>query len=139
MYEHGKNAAAIALCLYDQYEAGQLDQDDLANIEASDREEFILIHGDISGIQDFIMNISSKGAAKSLKSHSVYLAILTDIVVKYILGGLDLREANLLYESGGSFFILGPKILQTRMDQLGKVVEKANQQKYRKCSYPGPG
>ena len=118
MYEHAKNTAAIALCLYDQYEASDITEEVLNNILQDDKEQFVLINGDISGIQDFLMKVSSKGAAKSLKSHSVYLSILTDVVVKYIIDNLDLRDANLLYSGGGSFFILAPKIAEHKMKKI---------------------
>jgi len=68
-----KNSAAIALCLYEQYEQGYLLEGDLYNIAKLDKEQFILINGDVSGIQDFIMEIPSKGAAKSLKANSIYI------------------------------------------------------------------
>lgn len=122
IYEHAKNTAAIALCLYEQYIDGELTDQILNNIEESEIEQFLLIHGDLSGIQDFIMNISSKGAAKSLKSHSVYLTILTDVVVRYILDSLDLKDGNLLYSGGGSFFILAPKSYAKKMDEIKKEV-----------------
>lgn len=122
MYEHAKNAAAIALCLYDQYNAGELTEAMLDDIEQDETRQFILINGDISGIQDFIMTVSSTGAAKSLKSHSIYLSILTDIVVRYILDNLNLKDANLLYSGGGSFFILAPRICEAKMKELKQEI-----------------
>lgn len=122
MYEHAKNAAAIAICLYDQYEAGNITEDILNNIEENEKEQFILINGDISGIQDFLMSVSSKGAAKSLKSHSLYLSLLTDVIVNYILDNLNLKDANLLYSGGGSFFILAPKIVEEKMEEIKKEI-----------------
>lgn len=122
MYEHAKNAAAIALCLYDQCEAGSITEEILDNIQKEDGEQFILINGDISGIQKFLMKVSSKGAAKSLKSHSIYLSILTNVVVKYIIDNLNLKDANLLYSGGGSFFILAPKIAENNMDRIKKEI-----------------
>lgn len=122
MYEHAKNASAIALCLYDQYKAGKITEEVLDNIQKDDSKQFILINGDISGIQDFLMKVSSKGAAKSLKSHSIYLSILTDVVVKYIIDNLNLKDANLLYSGGGSFFILAPKITEYNMNKIKKEI-----------------
>lgn len=122
MYEHAKNTAAIALCLYEQYKAGELTEEIIDKIESSEHYQFILIHGDLSGIQDFIKNISSKGAAKSLKSHSVYLNLLTDIVVRYILDQLNLKDCNLLYSGGGSFFILAPKVYADKMDEIKREI-----------------
>lgn len=122
IFEHLRNSAAIALCLYDQYEKGYLTEMDIDNIYENEKEQFILINGDVSGIQDFIMNVSSKGAAKSLKSHSIYISLITDIVVNYIIDSLDLKDGNLLYNGGGNFFILAPKHLEKKVEEVKKDI-----------------
>lgn len=124
LYQHAKNAAAIALCLYEQFQSGYISESMLDNIENEESQQFLLINGDISGIQDFIMSVSSKGAAKSLKSHSVYLTILTDIVVKYIVDNLNLKSANLLYSGGGSFYILAPNSAKQEFEKIKKEIMK---------------
>lgn len=69
-------------------------------------EHFMLIKGDVSGIQDFIFHIPSKGAAKSLKGHSVYIALLSDVITRYMVREMGLEDANILYNGGGNFYIL---------------------------------
>lgn len=83
---------------------------------------FILIGGDISGIQDFIYSISSKGAAKSLKGRSFYLQILTEVIAKYVLKRLELPITNLLYVGEDHFFILAPKSLEDKFYDVKKKV-----------------
>ncbi len=108
LYDHLKTSSALALCLYNQYVVGDFTYDDLEYGEKSSKNQFILINGDISGIQNFIFNISSKGAAKSLKGRSVYIQLINDIIVDYLLSKLELKRANLLYEGGGNFYIIAP-------------------------------
>ena len=107
LFDEMKTTAAIAVSLYDEY---LLEKDTIENFfENQEKYRFSLIHGDVSGIQKFIFNIPSKGAAKSLKGRSVYIGLLSDLIVQSILDQLDLYSSNLLYNGGGNFFILAPR------------------------------
>lgn len=95
--------------------------------------EFLLVKGDVSGIQEFIFSISSKTAAKSLKGRSVYINFLTNIVSKYIVKRLGLSNNNILYNGGGNFYIIIPKskyneIIDIR-NYISKVLLKAHKGK----------
>lgn len=103
LYDHSRVTAALAACLaetpgeqVEQWLAGQ----DL------DRPVCALVGGDISGIQDFIYTITSKGAASALRGRSLYLQYLTDAVARFVLRRLALTLANLVFAGGGHFFIL---------------------------------
>ncbi|SHK20775.1 CRISPR-associated protein Csm1 [Anaerobranca californiensis DSM 14826] len=109
LFDHSRTTAAIALCLYIEYANNKLTREDLIKMDKNDKEHFILINGDVSGIQNFIFNIPSKGAAKSLKGRSVYISLLTDVIANYIVKRLNLKQANILYNGGGNFYILAPK------------------------------
>ncbi|MBA1336542.1 MAG: CRISPR-associated protein, Csm1 family [Firmicutes bacterium] len=122
LFDHSKTTAAIALCLYDQYQKGQLSANDLERKTKSDKEQFMLIKGDMSGIQEFIFNIPSKGAAKSLKGRSVYLSILAETIAHYLLDALDLKKANLLYCGGGNFYLLAPACKVAELEKAKKEI-----------------
>ena len=70
----------------------------------------LLIGGDISGIQKFIYTIASKKAAKTLRGRSFYLQLLTEAVLRFVLGELELPYTNVIYAGGGHFFLLAPLI-----------------------------
>jgi len=108
LFDHAKTTAAIALCLFDEYSEGRLTSEGLKKMKENTDNHFMLINGDVSGIQDFIFNIPSKGAAKTLKGHSVYINLLTDVITRYLVKEMDLKEANILYNGGGNFYILAP-------------------------------
>ena len=74
---------------------------------------FRLISGDISGIQNFIYTIPSKGALKSLRGRSFYLEILMEQIVDELLDALQLTRANLIYNGGGHFYVLAPNTTKT--------------------------
>jgi CRISPR-associated protein Csm1 len=85
--------------------------------------EFSLIGGDIPGIQDFVYTVTSKGAAKALRGRSFFIQLLGDAVVRSILDNLDLGPANVVYDAGGNFALLGPGYARVK-----EVVERVRQQ-----------
>jgi len=81
--------------------------------EANDlKEQLILVKGDISGIQEFIFNVKSEGAAKSLKAKSFFVKAISIISAHYLFGKFEVaeneREKYTISISGGNFFILVP-------------------------------
>ncbi len=76
--------------------------------EPLNEKPFLLLGADFSGIQQYIYTIIPKRAAKSLKGRSFYLRLLSDTIVRYLLKELGLYNANVIYNSGGSFYILAP-------------------------------
>ena len=111
LYDHLKTTAALAVCLYDFQQSGSIE-----------KEPFLLVGGDFSGIQSYIYQIVSKYAGKNLKGRSFYLRILSDAVVRYLLKELRLFQANVIYNSGGGFYLLAPNTSFVR-EQLKKAEE----------------
>lgn len=97
LYDHLKTTAAIAVCLYDYQHS-----------EQKGETPFLLIGADFSGIQGYIYQIVSKHAAQNLKGRSFYIRLLSDAIVRYLLRELSLFQANVIYNSGGSFYLLAP-------------------------------
>jgi len=124
IFDHAKNTAAIALCLYEEYSAGSLTSEGLSKMTDNSDDHFMLIKGDVSGIQDFIFHIPSKGATKSLKGHSVYISLLSDVITRYIARKMGLENANILYNGGGNFYILAPKTYEVKFEELRKKISK---------------
>lgn len=135
LYHHAKSTAAIASCLYKLHPDEKiLDSlfDEIRswlnsiNIKIQERQnllqqnqgawpnlikkDFLLVGGDISGIQDFIYSVTSEKALKGLKGRSFYLQLISEATSRLILDEFNLTEANLLYSGGGHFYLLIPKI-----------------------------
>ena len=102
-YELNRISAAIALCLYDF-----LQSKPKAPLEDRSESRFLLLAADLTGIQDYIYNVSYKGAARSLKGRSFFLQQLLDGVASWLLDRFDLPPANLLFNGGGNFYVLAP-------------------------------
>ncbi len=116
LFDHSSLTAAIAACLYDYAQAHNIA--DLSKWcgeqykALRDTNLFLLVHADLSGIQDFIYTISSKKALKSLRGRSFYLEVLLENIADDILQNLSLSRANLIYSGGGGFYMLLPNTQQ---------------------------
>lgn len=116
LYDQARIAASFAICLYELQQSG----------EKHAEGELRLIGGDFSGIQKYIYQIVSKYAGKNLKGRSFYLGLLSDAVVRTLLESLSLYRTNIVYNSGGCFYILAPNIskVQEALDTAVKDIEK---------------
>ena len=92
---------------------------------ATPAEQFLLVGGDIPGIQQTIYTITSKGAAKGLRGRSFFIQLLGDAVVRRLLAELGLPESNLIYAAGGNFMLLAPMGAEGTVEALGSEINKA--------------
>ena len=91
----------------------------------------LFVGGDLSGIQKFIYNISSKKAMVSLKGRSAYLKRFTDEVCKRILDIPEIQKSPQdkdemkIYCSGGKFYLQVPDTPSIResIDAIKRDVE----------------
>lgn len=103
--DHLHVTGALAASLWD------LGDDALARLEEQPfRQEpvALLVGGDLTGIQRFLYTISSSGAAKSLRGRSAYLSLVCEAVAEFSRRRLELPPCNVLYSSGGHFFLVAP-------------------------------
>ena len=130
LFDHSKLTAAIAVCLEKEANQNKIDENSLDQIlkkinkEKLNDEYFILLNADLSGIQNYIFNIPSKGAAKSLKGRSTYIVLLMEAICDYMIRELDLENANIIYNGGGNFYILAPASFEERITDLRKEINR---------------
>jgi CRISPR-associated protein Csm1 len=74
------------------------------------QDTFQFVGGDLSGIQKYIYDILSRKAARNLKGRSFYLHILVDDVVRTILHEFQLLDFQVIYASGGGFYLIAPSV-----------------------------
>jgi CRISPR-associated protein Csm1 len=125
LYDHDRMTAALAAVLV----GSELSDEVLKNLSSkSENEEenlALLVGGDISGIQEFIYTISARGAASALRGRSFYIQLLTDAAARYMLDRLELPATNLIYASGGHFYILARPNDQLKLTEIQKEISKA--------------
>lgn len=109
LFDHLKTTCAIAACLY-QYHSPDFKENEIKNDKI---EKFILLVGYLSGIQNYIFDITHIGAggvSKRLRARSFQINILSEIVSHKFLHAFSLPLANILMSSGGKFYLLLPDI-----------------------------
>lgn len=121
LYEHMKMVIAIGTCM-----AACHKENSAAKSRVLDDPLYFMFSMDFSGIQDFIYNISTKGALKSLRSRSFYLEIMMEHVVDELLEATQLTRANLIYAGGGHCYILIPNTV-TAKNTVQKKMQEVNE------------
>jgi CRISPR-associated protein Csm1 len=110
LFDHLRLATAFAACLHVQGKASG--------------GEYLLVLGDLSGIQKFVYSISSRGALKTLRARSFFLELLTLHIVQRMIETFNLSHFNVLYATGGLFSVLIPKIdgVESKLDQIRRGI-----------------
>ncbi len=130
LFDHASLTAAVASCMWDW--AAEQGQQDMQRLYAKDAQAFrrqavfLIVHADLSGIQEFLYTISSRGALKSLRGRSFYLELILEQMADEILAALELTRANLIYAGGGGFYLLVPNTRQAQ-DVLLQARDRFNQ------------
>lgn len=107
LFDHAVTTAAIAQALvsYHEEQGGRPGQD--ADVAA----KFLLVGGDLSGIQRYIFGLDKShgsGVAKLFRARSFFLQALTRSVVVELLQRLGLSGVARIMDAGGRFILLLP-------------------------------
>ncbi|MEJ5185551.1 MAG: type III-A CRISPR-associated protein Cas10/Csm1 [Candidatus Geothermincolales bacterium] len=145
LYDHSRLTAAVALCLFDYFShrfSGQKIEDwpvwDHV-FKDSEKEaggsgfnesfflEDVFVYADInlSGIQDFLYNISTRKAARSLRARSFFLEMICEDLAQEAIDRLSLSRCNVVFTGGGRARLLLPNIPKS-IEVLEEVERGAN-------------
>lgn len=130
LYVHSKITSAVTSCMKLYFDEQQIQDYKKYCFNSGSKifrneKIYLLISGDISGIQDFIYTIPSKGALKTLRGRSLYIDLLLEEFIDEYLEQIGLSRANVLYSGGGHFYILAPNIEDTKK-AIDKLQAKMN-------------
>lgn len=130
LYVHSKITSAVASCMKLYFDEQQIQDYKKYCFNSGSKifrneKIYLLVSGDISGIQDFIYTIPSKGALKTLRGRSLYIDLLLEEFIDEYLEQIGLSRANVLYSDGGHFYILAPNIEDTKK-AIDKLQAKMN-------------
>lgn len=135
LYDHSRMTAALAVCLSD-FPGEKISvllkavTNDFYNkasngdLKQLDTEIALLVGGDISGIQNFIYTLTSKGAAKTLRGRSFYLQLLTEAILRYVLHELQLPSTNVIYSGGGHFYLFAPISAKDKLKDIQQNITR---------------
>ncbi len=113
LYDHMRMTSAIALAMF----RARCTAENVKGGRCKGEKRFLLIEGDFSGIQDFIYGVTGKGTLKYLRARSAYLELIGWDIVLEILRRLGLTRANVVFNAGGHFLIIG----QNTENALGEL------------------
>lgn len=130
LYVHSKITSAVASCMKLYFDEQQIQDYKKYCFNSGSKifrneKIYLLVSGYISGIQDFIYTIPSKGALKTLRGRSLYIDLLLEEFIDEYLEQIGLSRANVLYSGGGHFYILAPNIEDTKK-AIDKLQAKMN-------------
>jgi CRISPR-associated protein Csm1 len=110
LFDIAKSAAALATCF-----------------EESQTDSVCIIGGGLTGIQPYLYDIVSKNAAKLLKGRSFYIQLLLDSILEKFLKEFGFESYQVLYSSGGNFFVLVPNTegVRNQFERFKSEIEKA--------------
>lgn len=125
LFEHLKTTAALAACLFVYHDQNKT-LDKIEAIKNRRENKFLLFSGDVGGIQRFIYQVSSKGAYAQLKGRSFYIQIINDLIAEHLLEATGLMLPNLIYSSGGKFYLLLPNTgqINSRLNDSVKTINR---------------
>ncbi|MCK9225544.1 MAG: type III-A CRISPR-associated protein Cas10/Csm1 [Candidatus Muirbacterium halophilum] len=107
LFDHVKTTSAISEVIYRYIqETGNIPESYNKLETITKKNIFKLIRFDISGIQDFIYTIPTKGALKNLKTRSFYIELISEYINTELLKSLNLSRPCVLYTGGGGGYIL---------------------------------
>jgi len=142
LFDHSKMTSAFSACLFQYYENEIFNRDSTFEnfkevtekeiLDEGSRKAFLLIGGDLSGIQKFVYGTTHhQKALLRTKGKSLYLEFLCLDVIREILNQLNLTWANVILNSGGHFYILAPNSDEVK-DQVESIKKEVNKFLYEK-------
>lgn len=124
LFDHARTSCAIAAALYLYRRADKQDRGG---------KTFVLIKGDVSGVQDYIYsvaNVGPGGVAKRLRARSFFITALTEIVSHRLrdelVDGYTLPIAATIFAGGGQFVLLAPN-RKSVLQNLARIERDVNQ------------
>ncbi|AEE15340.1 CRISPR-associated protein, Csm1 family [Thermodesulfobium narugense DSM 14796] len=131
LFDHLSTTSAIACAYYLFIKDNQINKvSDLDKLETDESvKPFVVLQGDVSGIQNFILKIKGsnpRGLAKTLRGRSFYISALSRAVSLKIINDFELVQSNIFLDAGGKFSILLPNTtyVKKRISEISKELDK---------------
>ncbi len=108
---------------FSKYENNLLET--LKNTETNSYEGYsYFIKGDISGIQEFIFNVQSEGAAKTLKARSFFIQALSRVCVEHFYDKLGHEQCSRFYDGGGTFYMFSKQDAKDAITEIQAIINE---------------
>lgn len=127
LYDHSKMTAALASAIY-LYHSDNEETAENLKIEAIrnyDDKKFLIVTGNIYGIQSFIFSeggSTDKAAAKLLRGRSFSISLMSELAADMLCRELGLTVISIVLNAAGKFTIIAPNTKDARKKII--LVEK---------------
>lgn len=133
LYDHLKTTSAIAVASYNYHCEDSLIFSKVTQVAIKDgkkSQHFLLIGGDISGIQNYIYSLKkSEKIAKRLRGRSFFIKLLSQLASYRVIEELNLTQSNIVISNSGKFFIVAQNTDET-IKKLERLREQINTELY---------
>lgn len=126
LYDHSKSTAALATALWRYHKETGTETQEALN--AKDNKKFLLIQGDVSGIQGFIFDVGKhtrKNAYKLLRGRSFLISLFSECAALKVLQELGLPSTSQIMNAAGKFIIVAPNTSAT-IEKIGAIKKELN-------------
>lgn len=126
LYDHSKSTAALATALWRYHK--ETDTETKEALDAKDDKKFLLVQGDVSGIQGFIFDVGKhtrKNAYKLLRGRSFLISLFSECAALKVLRELGLPSTSQIMNAAGKFVIVAPNTKATK-DKIEKIKREIN-------------
>jgi CRISPR-associated protein Csm1 len=144
LYDHSRATAALSVALWRYHQERDEDPDQVASAMSRrqdwSEDKFMLVQGDLFGIQSFIFATggeTQKRSAKLLRGRSFYVALLAELASLKVLEALSLPGVSRVINAAGKFLIVAPNTERTR--SLLENVQREMDQWFLQHTYGGSG
>lgn len=126
LYHHSRLTASISAVIFQKLKDNNFDEEEL--LEMSSDKSFILIAGDLNGIQNYLFDLNPEKAtkgAKYLRARSFKIKALSDMIIHKIITSLNLCYHNILINAGGKFVLFAPdkNEIKDKLKEIKKIIE----------------
>lgn len=119
LYQHCKTTAAFAAAIYRLKEQNP-------DTDIEQETPFIILQGDVSGIQNYIFDLpSAKNNAKLLRARSFQIQMFSLSLARYITKKFEVGFENVMTAAGGRFMIILPDAgdIDKKIDGLREEID----------------
>ena len=126
LYDHSKTTTALATAMYAYHsECKTLEID---RIKDGDDPKFLLVTGDLYGIQDFIFaagGSTGRASAKLLRGRSFSVSLIAELAADMVCREIGLPASSIVLNAAGKFTIIAPNT-ESAKTKVRKIEETIN-------------
>lgn len=126
LYDHSKSTAALATALWRYHYETKTET--VEALKHDTENKFLLIQGDVSGIQNYIFEAgkhSRKSAYKFLRGRSFMISLFSECAALKVLEELGLPSTSQIMNAAGKFVIVAPNTVETKQ-RIQQVRDELN-------------